>query len=171
MIIFNLSKLENKIIKNELTEKEVLKHYVFLIVLMSFSFLGSTTQFSSNWVNFLYFLLPLAVQLYFIFLSFNINEKTDAKNFMNRIITISNVVFFRNFLLMVFIVILQHIISEYGFNMAMDYKTTDIFDVVVMFVISFIFGIFTLNSFKRIANGIKQELNIEVNDNNLETNS
>jgi hypothetical protein len=111
------------------------------------------------------------VQLYFIFLSFNVNEKTDAKNFMNRIITISNVVFFRNFLLMVLIVLLQHIISEYVFNTAMDYKTTDIFDVIVMIVLSFIFGFFTLNSFKRIAKGIKQELTIEVKDDNVETNS
>jgi len=165
MIWLRLKKLENKLEKFELTERDSY-YYLFAFaitaILSNYLLNEVPTTSSVNWIDRVEYYGSIIITIWGLSNSFKINESGNGKEYLKRFLSISWVVAVRLFLILIPVVMLIFI----GFNI-LTYTTDSLVDLpesnpisdylimLISLITQIVFFSQICNSFRRINNAHK----------------
>lgn len=144
MIWINIKKLENKISKNELTDKDSYKYLLATLILSIISILVPTIN-GWNYASLIHVFLSVIITVFGLQRLYKLNEKADNKDFLKRLISITWVVRVR---LTIYYLVFTFIYIQF-FSLSDD-KTRGLAIIIFSFILKVLFYYFSINSFKRL---------------------
>lgn len=144
MIWINIKELENKISRNELTDKDGYNYLLATLILSIVSILVPTIN-GWNYESLIHVFLSVIITVLCLRRLYNLNEKADNKDFFKRLISITWVVRVR---LIIYYLVFTFIYIQF-FSLSND-KTRGLSLVIFSFILNVLFYYFSINSFKRL---------------------
>lgn len=143
---FNLSKLENQICENKLTEDEVVKYWITLSILLTI-----THYYSPHSYN-LYAQISYAasgiIAVVTVYYSYKIHKKAGKDFFIQKYIAISWMIYIRILLVTLIYLLWYYTIFP---KMQMNFKETYAINILVQIILDISYFILIIRSFKRIS--------------------
>ena len=162
MIWLNLKKLERLLIQNKITESISYQYLlVFLVLLTLTSTVSETDDFSHYGWEISYIILELLITIVGTYLVFQVNEKGDNRDFLKRYLSLS----FVNGLWLALIAVLVRLIFKIImfvipldlWNSINDFFGEDSGDFFFDIMLSLVFYLLLMASFKRVNSGKGEE--------------
>lgn len=144
MIWINIKELENKISRNELTEKDSYNYLLATLVLSIFSILIPTIN-GWNIDSIIHVLLNLVITLLGLQILYKLNKMADDKDFLKRLISITWVVKVR---LSIYYLFFTFIYIQ--FVTVSDNMINGLAIIIFSFILKLLFYYFSIRSFKRL---------------------
>jgi len=90
MIWFNLKELENKLIKNQISEKDSFYYILAFFIIYNLVFFGDQEEsFSNKWWSVLNLVVGIAITIYGLRKLFSINQLGDNTDFLKRLFSLA----------------------------------------------------------------------------------
>ena len=153
MIWFDISKLEKKISKNELSEKDGLNYVLAFFILEALT-MGTDSQVENTWIKLLNCFLMVLITIWGLNKAYKANTEIDGKDFFKRFFAISwvigmrmlSVIMFIAFLLGAILVIISLANDTYpGKNLYKDMTAT-----IFMSLFEVIYYLLIINSIRKL---------------------
>lgn len=160
MIWFNLKELENKLIKNQISEKDSFYYVLAFSIIYALVFFGDQEDsFSNKWWSLLNLVIGLAITVYGLSKVFSINQLGDNTNFLKRLFPLAFVHSVRLVIFLVAIIFLFNITNEILMATS-EFELTGIIPENLSFLLienltSIAFYFLLIKSFKKINSNIE----------------
>jgi hypothetical protein len=154
MIWFNIRKLEDKISKNELSDKDGF-NYVLAYFILSVFAMSLGTHDKSVWIKLLHFVLLATITIWGLTAAYKANDEIDGKDFFKRFFAINWVIGMRMLfalVILIFIVgIVMAIISRVsGGNYVDNSPIKDFITLISVSLFEVIYYLLVINSIRRL---------------------
>lgn len=149
---FNLQDLENRLIENNVSEKEGFYYLLVSIILSCLTIYVSNDGYNIDIFLISEIVLMLLITVIGLHLTFRANQNGDGKEYLKRYISLSFVIMIRLMVFTFLLAIPVVIILALTFEGIMDNKLfSDFFPLSVLIIISVVFYYFLIRSFKKVA--------------------
>lgn len=150
MIWFNLKEIENRIISDELTDKEGFSYFLASAIL---GVIGTYFGSQESTLTFVSVIVGILLTIWGSFLIFKTNEAGDGKDFFKRYFALSWVIGVRLFVFAFIATILYMIIYLVLFTPEESIiKNNDILKLIISSLIMLLYYFLLNNSFRRVSN-------------------
>jgi len=154
MIWLNLKELENKISKNELSERDGFNYVLAFFILCSIA-LSLPANNTGSWFKFLACVISVVINVWGLNASYNANKAVDGKDFFKRFFAINWVVGMRLLLvILVCAVMAGFVIAILSYNSHTNYMDPspmkDVISLILMTLFTVICYLLIINSFQRL---------------------
>ena len=161
MIWLNLKKLERLLILNKINESISYQYLLVFLVLFTLTSNYSETNFSHYGWEVSYVILELLITIVGTYLVFKVNSEGDNRDFLKRYLSLSFVnglrlVLFAVFIRLIFKVIM-FVIPLYLWNTINDFFGEDSGEFFFDVILSLVFYVLLMASFKRVNAGKNEE--------------
>jgi len=160
MIWFSLKKLEDKLKKFELTERDGYNYlfaFAILAVISDYALSEATTASTVKWINRIQYYGSLIITIWGLSKSFRQNESGDNKEFLKRFLSLAWVIGVRIFLILIPIAILVFVgfyvanyMSDPTFELQADNAVSDYIVVLMTLTTEIIYFSLIIKSFNRV---------------------
>ncbi|PRX38699.1 hypothetical protein [Salegentibacter salegens] len=161
MIWFNLKKLERLLIQNKITEAISYQYLLVFLVLITLAANAPETDFSHYGWEISYVILELLITIVGTYLVFKVNSDGDNRDFLKRYLSLS---FVNGLRLALFAVVISLIFKIIMFVIPLDlwHSINDFFgedfgDFFFHIMLSLVFYLLLMASFKRVNSGGSEE--------------
>lgn len=154
MIWLNLTKLENKISNNELTEKEGVNYVIAYLICIS-----SLSKFASNneniWFKLSFSVLVILFTIWGVTSSYKINNEIDGKDFLKRLFAIGWIINLRialaSFIVAIFVGVSVGIFQAFsGITLIKDKDNKEVYYLLIIALLYITYYKMIINSFRRL---------------------
>jgi hypothetical protein len=156
MIWFNLQTLENKIVNDQLTDKDGLKYFFAILIITAIPFSVLNIKIIYHIDTLISFLI-LSIIVWGVIASYSVNKKIDNKDFFNRFFAISWLVGIRIILFIVISIIFMNTMTgiiphHYFCRYGLVFSILGLIYIALIWIFNYVLIIRSLNRIRRKMN-------------------